>query len=577
MEKSDFLKEQEDQKLVLSIYRIDKDNFDFNTFSDIVNQIMWWDTDYREEEVINDNKMKIYYKEVSSNYKKWNNFFKWKIKEDNFFMSTDTLTWEIKIKSSNFLSFICFFEVGNEVFIVSSWKWYILFDRWCDPYFWLNIITRLLDKNSKALKHLMDNSLSWSNFESSFIFRNNESFLSQDDFWKIFKESIAELSEDKLALIWIDSKKRINCLAKTNFTLKTWISFTNLKNKVLPNIARLLKREPKFIINQVKEIKKKDQDYPKLLEELFSKMYSNLLDFDFFPPKDVWDFFNASEYKILWKQINFESSDLTNIEQINWIIADKKLSLVEFRQKLETTYINSIDEKWTNILSESFALYRWLHWEIEYQWLHYFWLNGSFWRIEKKFLEDFNEKAFNTLKDNKLDIKNFPLSLKTIWIYENEWPYNIRHKKEFIVLDKKRVHDIEFCDLLYYNNNETFIVHVKRGFDRDIRVLSSQILTWARLLTEVRNWATDNSFFVKLYAKINTDLKITEDEFIKLFGNDKKIYFILAYTTWNKIKTLDDVKKIRSNIAKLEIFETFKEFKKFSPAFELKIFEIWVK
>lgn len=572
--------EQEDQKLLISIYRVDKDNFDFTTFDEIINQIMSKDLFYKQEEVLNDNKMRLFYKESSSNYKKWNNFFEWKIKEDNFFTYTDDQTWEVKIKASDFISFVCFFEIEDEIFIVSSWKSYILFDRWCDQYFWLNIITRLLDKNSKSLKHLLDNSLSWSNFESSFIFRNNESFLSQDDFWKIFKESIAELTETQLSSIWIDTTwrihKKINCLAKTNFTPKTWITFSELKNKILPKVALLLKNDPKFKINQVKEINKKDLLYPKLLDELFNKMYANLLEFDFFPPKDIWEFFNASKYLLFWEEISYEDFDLTIVDKIKTIIDWMWLDLNSFKSKLETTYVNSFDEEWSELLSQKFALYRWLHWEIDYEWLHYFWLNWKFWKIEKNFLDDFNSKAFEILKNNKLET-TIILPLNKIWENENEWPYNENHKDKFIVLDKKRVFDIEFCDLIYFNTKQTFIIHVKRWFDRDMRVLSSQILTSARVLTEVRRWDMSDDFLKQLYSKKITDLTITESEFLELFWKDREINFILAYTVWNPISTIDDIKKLKSNIAKLELFETFKEFKKFDPPFKLKIFEIKIK
>ncbi len=572
--------EQEEQKLLISIYRVDKDNFDFTTFDEIVGQIMSADLYYNPEEVLNDNSMKLFYRKSSSNYEKWNNFFEWKIKEENFFTFTDSTTGEIKIKTSDFISFVCFFEIEDEIFIISSWKAYILFDKWCDQYFWLNIITRLLDKNSKALKHLLDNSLSWSNFESSFIFRNNESFLSQDDFWKIFKESIAELTEDKLAMIWIDTTsrihKKINCLAKTNFTPKTWITFSELKSKILPKVASLLKRDPNFKINQVKEIKKKDSLYPMLLEQLFSKMYTNILAFDFFPPKDVWEFFNASKYLLFNEEISYEDFDLTIVDKIKTTIDWMWLDLNSFKSKLETTYVNSLNEEWKELLSQRFALYRWLHWEIDYEWLHYFWLNGKFWKIEKSFLKDFNEKSFMTLQDNKL-YSTINLPLKEIWKNDDEWHYNLSHQDSFIVLDKKRVFDIEFCDLIYFNTKQTFIIHVKKWFDRDMRVLSSQILTSARILTEIRRGEDSNDFYKRLYSKRITDLATTEDEFLELFWQDREIIFVLAYTIWKPISTIDDVKKIKSNIAKLEIFETFKEFKKFDPPFKLKVFEIKIK
>lgn len=565
------------RKMPLSIYRIDREEelIDWKDFEETIKIITSEDTKYQEQKNLKSSNIRLYYNYWIVPYTKWNEFFKDELPPPSNFLEQEI--W--KIVSGSYLSFVCFFEIWNEIFVVTSWKGYLLLEKWCEQYFWLQVITRLLDKNSPALKSLSENSLVGANFESISYFRDAESFISQDDFWKIIKTAITELNEEQLAKVWIDSKIRQNpkvtCISKNHFSPKTGISWKELMEGVLPSLEKLMKEASIFELNWVSCIRKKDSIYEDLEKKLYQEMFSNFKNFDFFPPKDIDDFFHAYTYKIDEQDVKVEDFDLTYTEKIAEVLKVDTLTFEEFKKKL-ITYITAYDDTWTKV-QNSFALRRWLHGQIMYWWQTYFWLNGKFWSVKQTVIDNFNEKALQVIQENKLD-NAIILPLKDIWENQNEGPYNDSHKDNFIVLDKKRIHDIEFCDLIYFHQENTYIVHVKKWFDRDMRALSSQILTSARLLEEIRNWHKDDTFFKTLYSKITTDLTITETEFCNLFWKGKNIYFILAYTTEKSLETIEDVKKIRSNIAKLELFETFKDFKKFSsPQLNLRIKEIMIK
>lgn len=61
----------------------------------------------------------------------------------------------------------------------------------------------------------------------------------------------------------------------------------------------------------------------------------------------------------------------------------------------------------------------------------------------------------------------------------SEGDYNFSHNtiENILVLDKIFVDNIEICDLLLIEENESFFIHVKDGLDRDARVLSEQIMS----------------------------------------------------------------------------------------------------
>jgi uncharacterized protein (TIGR04141 family) len=409
--------EKIEQKMTVSIYSIDKSEFIDADFDSIVDTIMTEDKRYVEESLININnekKIKIFYKFPQSSYEKWKQFFEKNLKEDNFLTYRDKDNF-LQTKFTEYLSFLCFFQIKNELFVISAGKGYLLIDKWIDQYFGLDVITRLLKKNSPALKHLLDNSLSGSNFETSSFFRSNQSFLSQDDFGKIIREAIAELDEQQLQQIGIDTTERIhtkiNCIAKSHFSPKTGVTLKELQNKILPNIEKLLStKKANFKLNQVKKIKKQHPDYENLKKNLFETMYSNFLSFDFFPPKNTSDFFNASTYSILGEDIKIEDFDLTFIEKIESILDIQNLDFDSFQRKIESSYVRALDEEENPVSSSGFVLYRGIHGEFDYNDKHYFWLNGDFWQIEDSFIDDFNERAFSCF--GRLQIRIWVFTVK---------------------------------------------------------------------------------------------------------------------------------------------------------------------
>jgi uncharacterized protein (TIGR04141 family) len=577
-----------DSKNIVSFYKIDRTLFDKKiSNADIIKLIIAQADGFKQETQLsilqrNGFNISMFYLHKDIFYSKWESFFATILKDPNDTFNTNSTT---KF-SGKYLSFVCFFEKSKEIFALCMGKGYIAIEQFIETDFGFNLLTRLIKPESNFLRQLSANHLSGSTFEDANFFRSSESFLSQDDFGKIFKQAISELDKEALKKLGIDltDLDKANCLAKSSFMLKTGITLEQVTDKVLPALIKNLKSTTKqnFQINKVKVINKHHPTYSNLVETLFEKIRTNFLGFDFFCPEDPLDFFMAEKYSITKyskpKVFTKGTDDLTNIENVKKILEDE--NYVDFKDKktfsteIEFIKINALDPTDNSVLRRSFSLVRGLHGEIEFKGNKYFWMNGKFWLIDKDFLQYFSDKVFQNINEvsyRKLD-HAIPFNKFDVTNDQREDNYNSTQGKlaNFINLDKKIPDNVELCDLLYETSDTIYLIHVKKGFDRDVRVLTSQILTAARFLNEDRN---KDKYIKKLFVHGKGDpITISKADFLKKFK--KRTIFVFAFAHNKNIFDKTQFSKLDSNIAKLELFELLKDFKKFNPPYDLKIIQL---
>lgn len=591
------IENQDEMKNVVSLYKIDRSIFnEALSNSEIIEQIISKSNEYKKENNFLESKnqgfnISMYFLQKSTPYSKWEKFFSGVLSENNNTFGFVNQQGERMQFLGKYLSFICFFEKEKDIFALCMGKGYIAIERYIENDFGFNVLARLIKAENNLLKSITANHLSGATFENINFFRSSESFLSQDDFGKIFREAISQLDKKALEKLGIDVNDidKTNCLAKSSFTLKTGLSFNQIVKKVLPSLVNLFddsKNPINFEINKVKTIKKEDRLYEKLEEVLYEKMRLEFLNFDFFSPEDTATFFQAQKYgisKYTSEDEFFEKNldDLTSIENVKKILEQNKLvnfsDPIVFRSEIQSIKINAYDDEESKILRRGFSLPRGLHGEIEHNGEKYFWMNGKFWHIDKKFLDYFNDKVFQNISEkvytdipDKIPFKKYDLAKN-----DTEGTYNESHEKVagFLNLDKKTPHGVELCDLLFETDNTIYLIHVKKGFDRNIRDLASQILTATRFLFEDRN----KNIYLKGVFKHSKGKKIsgTEKQFLKKFK--KKTIFVFAFINSKNIFDKLQFEALGSNIAKLELFELLKEFKKFNPPYDLKIIQVPLK
>lgn len=186
---------------------------------------------------------------------------------------------------------------------------------------------------------------------------------------------------------------------------------------------------------------------------------------------------------------------------------------------------------------------------------NYFYLDNGWYILKDSFLKDLNISAANILQSKKLENKvlnkPWPKSLKG-----NEPVYNksFESEKNYIVFDRMILEGIEMCDLLYYDEYDVYLIHVKYGFNANIRSLSSQVvLSSNRISMDIKSG--EFNFIEKIYSKI-TDSNLDMASFVRLF-KENKINYVFAFAGNNDkdLMQIENMKMAKSNIAKYSIIE----------------------
>ena len=187
--------------------------------------------------------------------------------------------------------------------------------------------------------------------------------------------------------------------------------------------------------------------------------------------------------------------------------------------------------------------------EIEVNGTNYYIFYGDYYRLN----ESYSERLKDSLK-GKLRPEFYTSEIQTSWpmgMTEHVFNKTASTDEGFVHLHTVTPDGIEFCDLLKANDDCVTIVHVKDGFNNDMRALDRQVeLSIAKIMDLKHNNQT--TYMKELYGRgaacdkgLNiTSVFETEDEFISNM-KDKQIRYIIAIRPANP-----NLLEGQSNIAK---------------------------
>lgn len=206
----------------------------------------------------------------------------------------------------------------------------------------------------------------------------------------------------------------------------------------------------------------------------------------------------------------------------------------------------------------------------------YFRIDANWYYLDNRFLEQIKKDAISTYTENKLE-----LDLLKTW--EDGWDedkYNKEHTmRGYYVLDKLIKDNIELCDIFIIKDKTIYFVHVKNGFNTQMRNLYIQVtLSAKRLWNDLYN-NTGSSYLVETLKKYNKKFpnnKIDAKTILEgIRKKEYKIEFVMAYHNYS-YRGRTDIEKIRlsqSNIAKYSLVQTVREMRDYRR-FGIKIIDI---
>ena len=454
-------------------------------------------------------------------------------------------------------SSIMFIWNKKSIYAVTTGQGFRAIEEYCMQKFGLLVISAF---NAFKITALDSNTLSSIVHSSKTIYSNEVDFIDVTELDTIYKEITGRLNDIGIVKKIINNDETKKSSIKV--IGKNYIQFSNSMN--FNDLLHLLSLLNTYNYNQISDsfnlispIDNKtcksiiDRNNKAVIEKMFDAIKKgDTFCFDLFH-KNTNDFITATEYIVENKK-----RDLISEEEIRpWefiknaydaYLDGKDYDYNSFESFIYSSKIISKNEERV-ITSEKILNH--ISGEIEINDHSYFVFYGNYYSITQSYTERLNESL-----TQKLSIERTTDKIKTLWKKddkEDDFNRNASNNEGYIHIHKVKPDYIEFADLIKQEGNDMYIVHVKDGFDDDMRALDRQVELSIHKLMDLRN-KNNSKFMKKLYenAKKNKEARnITEDfkteeSFIKAM-KECDIHYIIAIRPPKK-----NLLENKSNIAK---------------------------
>lgn len=464
---------------------------------------------------------------------------------------------EVVMSFTRSSSSIMFIWNKKSIYAVTTGQGFRAIEEYCMQKFGLLVISAF---NAFKITALDSNTLSSIVHSSKTIYSNEVDFIDVTELDTIYKEITGRLNDIGIVKKIINNDETKKSSIKV--IGKNYIQFSNSMN--LNDLLHLLSLLNAYNYNQISDsfnlispIDNKtcksiiDRNNKAVIEKMFDTIKKgDTFCFDLFH-KNTNDFITATEYIVENKK-----RDLISEEEIRpWefiknaydaYLDGKDYDYNSFESFIYSSKIISKNEERV-ITSEKILNH--ISGEIEINDHSYFVFYGNYYSITQSYTERLNESL-----TQKLSIERTTDKIKTLWKKddkEDDFNRNASNNEGYIHIHKVKPDYIEFADLIKQEGNDMYIVHVKDGFDDDMRALDRQVELSIHKLMDLRN-KNNSKFMKKLYenAKKNKEARnITEDfkteeSFIKAM-KECDIHYIIAIRPPKK-----NLLENKSNIAK---------------------------
>jgi uncharacterized protein (TIGR04141 family) len=485
-----------------------------------------------------------------------------------------------------YASFVLFIYDHESIFVISKGYYgHYLLDEYIDPFFGMEVLARLVNKNSTEIKQIEERGLFGTELGAQRYFRENYNLAFEDDFGKIYKTMLASIEEDDFKKLGIKQKrsstKKLSITGSSSLEVSSTFSYTELINRII-KIKELLQtagvefnqfyRLPSSALTPIKE------NLNKTLLAFAYECYLKQENLDFYSP-NIFDYLRSTETQFynregLLHNIYFcSSAGYYNIIQSlideNLIDATNEKTFIDSLKNTFGQYRNTQDKPF----SPEISLDNWICGEVDYDGKKYFKLDNAWYMYRASLDEHLNSFFLD------IDFSNAAPTVKLKqWTEETEGQYNesFKNKKDFIVGDRAYLNFIEMADLLKVTDEKIYFYHVKKGLGQDTRALISQINNAARYLTyfkDEENNAGLKQYYTSISKKhyeggpitlnINENLTdISEDDFVRFFKSNRKLSFVFVYCSDSALTIQEEIINTKSRIAKLSLVYLIRDMKR---------------
>lgn len=456
-------------------------------------------------------------------------------------------------------SSVMFVWSKEHIFVITTGQGFRVVEDLCIPKFGMLVVS--IFQSLFRITALDSNDVSGIIHSNKTIYANEIDFIDVDALDTVFKEITGRLNDEETvhSLLNLDqtSKKK-----SMKITAKKYVQFSSSLN--FNDLIHLLTKIDSYnydniqdgfnLISPISPKQNKDiveANNKKIIEKIFTAINENSpIGVDLFH-RFTNDFIGADTYYIL--NDNKEMANTDDIESTSFIkkayttfLKGQTPSLESFEEFVNNAKL--ISYKGDNIVTTG-SLLSHISGEIEVNNKNYYIFYGEYYYLSESYCERLDKSLGGKLLKDR-----FVNYLSTHWNEgETEDIFNERasNNEGFIHLHKVKPELIEFADLLKIDNDKVIVVHVKDGFNDDMRALDRQVELSINQVLDLKNRNSD-IYMRKLYKNATKCAKgrnITvdfpdEDKFISTF-KEKDVQYIIAIRPSKK-----NLLENNSNIAK---------------------------
>ena len=559
-------------KMQISIYQINGEHkMEQENWNDLINRIVPKTPDYKEQGIknatYNNYKVRLFVcNDEEYTPKKVISFYGSIVKQGESLYQT----------KKRDVSTIMFVYNDSNMFAMTTGFAYSIIRNYIDMEFGLKIMSGLISEYD-SIKSISDKGVVGSIIANTRYFRGSYNWNDEDDFGKLFKEVCAQLPRrvfvDKLGFDEDDAKKDITCIGKTSFKINKTITIEKLF-EIVSKFEEILK-DSKNVFNSMLPIYNKGSDKEKystltnaLIEHIF-QCVSNGYEIAFDISNSEFDtFYKADSYNVLYDNKRVYEDNIESIEPFDFFkkIQEQDILSMETLDDFKDTFSNiricSYSPEGIELTNDT--LLNHINGEFRVNEKTYFILDGVWLELKDVFVTRLNHECKNYLS------KYYVEGVSSVkWENGNTMDENsfidllCSQEGHYKIHPVKTSEQLELCDSIKIDNNDTYMFFVKDGFDHCIRDLTSQVYISCRRLTELRKSGETSlieDYYDRVYSKYGNE-SLDKISFVKAFCENELIA-VVAFRPkthfGNIVKRNPEV--FDSNIAKYSLVTSVKDF-----------------
>lgn len=434
-------------------------------------------------------------------------------------------------------SYLIFTIVNDEIYSMTGGRGSNYIGKFIEKNFGLYLLPKIIEKDNRVLKKIVENNIGGNNLTTRRVTKSATSVLSEEEINSIYKELSICVSTSMAKELGIDleeSKRMISVSSGDSFVINKSISLNELKT-VLNTISDISKRDDKFALNYFvpcEKKRKKTSDLDYIMNNAICNQNYNIFEVI---PDNVEYYFSSYKYALIFDDKTLiESENEIKMEDIVskiYEIKNGKISFNFIKNFIKSARIVTYDSNGISMLNET--VYNSLRGVVEEENESFYFLNGKWYVFEDYYFElldkgykelfDYNEKELK-----KINIDSFNIVSNDGSITENDYNNSFKERDDVLVLHNHFIKKIEIADLMFWNDNNLFLMCNKRYFNGpDTRDLLNQMETSFALLSHVLE--SEKVRLEEYYSELpdSEKNKIDLEKFVKLF--EKKIIYIAGY------------------------------------------------